>query len=250
MTVYAPDQNQRLPAFMQGLLDTKEVLPVYFSNVLDAVGGTRASDKISTHDERQEILPENDGLTGTDGQNKTQEADAAAVIQRFFRKRYPKVKQAKAFYQTDKGKIIRKYLDMFAVVIQDQPRKITIRGHILGQGTELQMELAAITEEIKPLREKMQSIIRDAKLSPARLDSQIELRERMQTLDRSVSRLRNCWSFDTLRTQTWWFDVLKLKGELLRDEIELSQLKTALESLLQDYKKEVTSFPEVSYPPL
>lgn len=227
MTVYAPDQGQRLPAFMQGLLDTKEALSVYFSDVLAAVGDKRISHGICI------------------GQNDTQEADAATVIQRFFRKHYPQLKQAKAFYQTDNGKIIRKYLDMLAVTIsQDLPQKITIRGHLLGQGTELQMELAAITEKLKPLRKKMQSVIHNAKLSPDRLDLQVELRERIQTLDRSVSKLRRYWSSDTLRTQTWWVDVLQLKRNLLRDEAELSHLKSALEDILQEYTKHAASFRE------
>lgn len=224
MTVYAPYKEQRLPAFMQGLLDTNQVLPLNLSHVLAAVGDIPIAD-------------------ATDGQNSTQEADAAAVIQRFFRRHYPHVKQAKAFYQTDDGKIIRTYLDMFAVTIpQDHPQKVTIRGHLLGQGTELQIGLAAITEDLKPLREKMQDVIHDAEISPARLDLLVELRQRMQTLDRSVSKLRSYWSPDTLRSQTWWLDVLELEGELSRDAIELDQLKSSLEIILQEYTKQMASF--------
>lgn len=224
MTVYAPYKEQRLPAFMQGLLDTNQVLPLNLSHVLAAVGDIPISD-------------------ATDGQNSTQEADAAAVIQRFFRRHYPHVKQAKTFYQTDDGKIIRTYLDMFAVTIpQDHPQKVTIRGHLLGQGTELQIGLAAITDDLKPLREKMQDVIHDAKISPARLDLLVELRQRMQTLNRSVSKLRSYWSPDTLRSQTWWLDVQELEGELSRDAIELDQLKSSLEIILQEYTKQMASF--------
>lgn len=232
---------------MQGLLDTKEVLPINLSDVLAAVGDIRISNGICTGEQGQEISPANDALTRMDRQNNSDEADAAAVIQRFFRKRYPQVKQTREFYQTDDGKIIRTYLDMFTVTIsEDQPQKITIRGHLLGQGAQLQIEFAAITEDLKSLREKMQSLIQDAEISPARLDPLIELRERMQTVDCSVSNLRSYWSPDTLRTQTWWLDVLKLEGNLLRDAIELGQLKSSFESILQDYTKQTVSLPEVS----
>lgn len=53
MTVYAPYKGQRLPAFMQGLLDTNEVLPINLSDVLAAVGDIRTSDGISTGDQGQ-----------------------------------------------------------------------------------------------------------------------------------------------------------------------------------------------------
>lgn len=242
MTVYAPYKGQRLPAFMQGLLDTNEVLPINLRDVLAAVGDIRISDGISTGDQGQEISPANDALTRTEGQNSSQEAVAAAIIQRFFRKRYPQMKQDREFYQTDHGKIIRTYLDMFSVTIpEDQPQKITIRGHLLGKGAQLQIEFAAITEDLKSLREKMQSLIQDSKISPARLDPLIELRERMQTVDRSVSDLRSYWSPDTLRTQTWWLDVVKLEGELLFDATKLGQLKSSLKSILQEYTKQTVS---------
>lgn len=206
---------------MQGLLDTEKVLPVHLNDVLSAVSDRRASDAIFTRDQRQETSSLNHNSTKRDGHTDTQEAVAAAVIQRFFRKHYPRVKQARAFYQTDEGRIVRSYLDMFAFTISEKgPQNITIRGHFLGKGVELQMGMTAINKDLKPLREKMQVVIHDAKISPDRLGRLIELRERMQTLEISVSKLRSYWSADTLHKHTWWLDVLRLKEELLRDTIE------------------------------
>lgn len=242
MTVYAPQKDQRLPAFMQGLLDTEKVLPVHLNDVLSAVRDGRSSDAICTGEQRQETSSANYNSTKRDGQTDNQEAVAAAVIQRFFRKHYPRVKQARAFYQTEEGRIVRSYLDMFAVTISEKdPQNITIRGHFLGEGVELQMGMAAITKGLKPLREKMQIVIHDAKISPDRLGRLIELRERMQTLNSSVSNLRSYWSPDTLRKHTWWLDVLRLKEEVLRDTIELGKLKSSLESILREYTKTETA---------
>lgn len=242
MTVYAPQESQRLPAFMQGLLDTEEVLPLHLSDVSGAVRNTNISAGICTGDQRQETSSANGNSAKRDGQTKTQEAVAAAIIQRFFRKNYPRVKQARAFYQTDDGRIVRAYLDMFPVTIsQEHPQRITIRGHLLGKGAELQLGMTAITKDLKPLREKMQISIHDAKISPFRLGLLIELRERMQTLDRSVSRLRSYWSPNTLRKQTWWLDVPRLKEELLRDAIEFGKMKSSLVSILWEYTKQTVS---------
>lgn len=231
MTVYAPQKGQRLSAFMQGLLDTEEVLPLHLSDVEDAVRNRSISDGASDNSARR------------DGQTNTQESVAAAVIQRFFRKHYPRVKQVKAFYQTDYGRIVRAYLDMFAATIsQKQPQNITIRGHFLIKGVELLMGTTAITKDLKPLREKMQIVIHDAKISPDHLGLLIEMRGRMQTLDRSVSKLRSYWSPNTLRKQTWWLDVQKLEEELLRDAIELGKLKSSLERILREYTNQTASF--------
>lgn len=240
--MYAPQEDQRLPAFMQGLLDIEKVLPVHLKDVLDAVHHRSTSDAICMGDQRQETSSATGNSTKRDGQTDTLEAVAAAVIQRFFRKHYPRVKQARAFYQTDEGRILRAYLDMFAVTISEiEPQSITIRGHFLGKGAELQMGMTAITKDLKPLREKMQIVIHDAKISPDRLGRLIELRERMQRLDSSVSKLRSYWSPDTLHKQTWWLDVLRLKEELLRDAIELGKLESSLESILQEFTKQTAS---------
>lgn len=240
--MYAPKEDHRLPAFMQGLLDTEKVLPVHLNDVLDAVHDRRTSDAICTGDQRQETSSANGNSTKRDGQTDPQEAVAAAVIQRFFRKHYPRVKRVRAFYQTDEGRIVRAYLDMFAVTIfEKEPQNITIRGHFLGKGAELQMGMTAISKDLKPLREKMQIVIHDAKISPDRLGRLIELRERMQMLDSSVSKLRSYWSPDTLLKQTWWLDVLRLKEELLRDATELGSLKSSLESILREYTKQTAS---------
>lgn len=242
LTVYAPQENQRLPAFMQGLLDTEQVLPVHLNDVLDAVHHRSISDAICTGDQRQETSSTNGNSTKRDGQTDTQEAVAAAVIQRFFRKHYPQVKQVRAFYQTDEGRIVRAYLDMFAVTISEkEPQNIAIRGHFLGKGADLQMGMTAISKDLKPLREKMQIVIHDAKIFPDRLGRLIELRGRMQTLDSSLSKLRSYWSPDTLLKQTWWLDVLRLKEELLRDVAELGTLKSSLESILREYTKQTAS---------
>lgn len=240
--MYAPQKGQRMPAFMQGLLDTEKVLPIHLSDVQDAVRDRSISDGICTGDQRQETSSANENSAKGDGQTDTQEAVAAAVIQRFFRKHYPRVKQAKAFYQTDEGRIIRAYLDMFSVTISEKkPQNVTIRGHFLGKGAELQMGMTAITKDLRPLREKMQIFINDTKISPDRLGFLIELREQMQSLDSSVSKLRSYWSTDTLRKQSWWLDVLRLKEELFRDAIELGKLRSLLESILREYKKQVAS---------
>ena len=242
MTVYAPEKGQRLPAFMQGLLDTEEVLPVHLSDVLDAVRDKSISDGIFTGDQRQETSSANDNSAKTDDQTNTQEALAATIIQRSFRKHYARVEQVRAFYRTDDGRIVRAYCDMFAVNIsQKQRHNITLRGHFLGKGVELQMGMAAITKDLEPLRGKMQVVIHDAKIPPARLGLLIELREQMQTLHRSVSNLRSYWSAETLSKKTWWLDVLRLQEELLRDAIELGKLKRSLESILQEYSKQTAS---------
>lgn len=247
MTVYAPQKDQRLPAFMQGLLDKEKLQPFHLSDVEVAVGHRSTSNTICMGDQRQETSPVNYNSTKRDGTTESQETFAAAVIQRFFRKHYPRVKQVRAFYQTDEGKIVRAYLDMFAVITMSEEKEpkniIIIRGHFLGKGAELQMGMTAITKDLKPLREKMQQlVIQDVEISPDRLGRLMELRERMQTLENSVSKLRNYWSPDTLRTQTWWLDdVLRLEDELLLDAIELGKLKSSLESILREYTKQTAS---------
>lgn len=240
--MYAPEKDQRLPSFMQGLLDKENLQPVHLSDVEDAVGHRSTSNAICTGEQRQETSSVNDNSTKRDGKTDSQEAFAAAVIQRFFRKHYPRVKQVRAFYQTDEGRIVRAYLDMFAVTMTEkEPQNIILKGHFLGKGAELQMGMTAITKDLKPLREKMQLVIQDAEISPDRLGRLIELREQMQKLDSSLSKLRNYWSPDTLRMQTWWLDVLRLEDELLLDAIELGKLKDSLESILREYKKQAAS---------
>lgn len=245
--MYAPKKDQRLPAFMQGLLDKEKLQPVHLSDVEDAVGHRSTSDAIcTTGDQRQETSSVNDNSTKRDDKTDSQEAFAAAVIQRFFRKHYPRVKQVRAFYQTDEGRIVRAYLDMFAVTMTEEKERqnmIILKGHFLGKGAELQMGMTAISKDLKPLREKiMQLVIQDAEISPDRLGRLIELRERMQRLESSLSKLRNYWSPDTLRKQTWWLmDMLRLEDELLLDAIELGKLKSSLESILREYKKQTAS---------
>ena len=144
------------------------------------------------------------GQVTQSGDLSDHQAQAVLRIQHFWRKHWPKVRDARNFSQTFHGRTIDSQLELFTVCASTDlsiKEKIALRALFVTGGVDLQVILIETTDKVWSLRKAFSNLYDDGTLSWNQLEDLQKASTHFELLETDVGNISKHWSKENLRVQ-------------------------------------------------
>lgn len=166
-----------------------------------------------------------------------EETNASLKILHFWRRYWPRKREARKFSLTFEAQVIDSYHDLIAGCEPSIKSKVAIRALFVTKGLKLQTQLAKMGDNIHSTQKILSELLADSTLPTSQLEDLQEPWSSFQGHKTAMEKIKIVWSKDTLKSQRWWLDPEKLEASIQRDLKTLKTIQKEVEGLSVVWKK-------------